>query len=175
MKLKRFDHMNCSLAQTLDVIGERWTLLILRDIFFGARRFGELQRGLGVAKNILSARLNRLVEEGILEKTGGEDGGFAEYRLTDKGLDLQPILLSMTHWGDRHKPHPAGKRLEFVERDSGKPIRPMRVLSHEGEELHPLDIKAVPGPALADGASLNRSRGSSRRRKSAATAATKER
>lgn len=168
MKLKRFDHMNCSLAQTLDIIGERWTLLILRDVFFGSRRFGELQSGLGVAKNILSVRLNRLLDEGILEKTGGEDGGFAEYRLTDKGLDLQPILLSMTHWGDKYKPHPAGVRLEFVERASGKPIRPMGVLNYKGEVLHPRDVKAVPGPALAEGSPLKRG-GSSRKGNSAVT------
>ncbi|WP_116368258.1 winged helix-turn-helix transcriptional regulator [Parahaliea mediterranea] len=150
MKLKRFDDMNCSLAQTLDVIGERWTLLILRDAFFGARRFSEFQRSLGVAKNILSTRLNRLVDEGILQRSAGADGGHPEYRLTEKGLALQPVLLAMTHWGDRYRPHPGGKRLEFVERSSGKPIRPMTVLNHAGKPLKPMDVKAVAGPALDD-------------------------
>src|SRR5688572_10322150 len=116
--------MNCSLAQTLDVIGERWTLLILRDAFFGIRRFDDFQRDLGIARNILSTRLRRLVEEGILERRV-VDAGRAEYVLTDKGLDLQPVLLSMTHWGDKHRPHSKGKRVVFVDRATDRPIAPM--------------------------------------------------
>ena len=84
MKLKSFDHMNCSLALTLDVIGERWTLLILREAFFGKKRFEEFQKSLGIARNILSSRLNRLVSEGILEKRPVEARRF-EYVLTQKG------------------------------------------------------------------------------------------
>lgn len=144
MRYKRFDHMNCSLAQTLDVIGERWTLLILRDAFFGVKRFGHFQRNLGIAKNILTARLNRLVEEGILDKCDSPEGAHAEYVLTEAGWDLQPILLSMTHWGDKHKPPADGERLVFVERRTGEPIRIMSVLSRDGRELGPRDIKAVP-------------------------------
>jgi len=148
MKYKTFDHMNCSLAQTLDVIGERWTLLILRDAFFGLKRFGQFQSSLGIARNILTSRLNRLIEEGILEKRQSEEGAHSEYWLTEKGLDLQPILLSMTHWGDAHKRDPRGERLVFVERATGEPIQPMRVMSQDGRPLHARDVKAVPGPAL---------------------------
>jgi DNA-binding HxlR family transcriptional regulator len=147
MKLKSFDHMNCSLAQTLDVIGERWTLLILRDAFFGRKRFEEFQKSLGIARNILTARLNRLVDEGILEKRPAEAGRF-EYVLTPRGLELQPVLLAMTHWGDRHKPNPHGARLVFVERATGAPIAPMAVHSADGRVLKPRDIKAVPGPGI---------------------------
>lgn len=147
MKLKSFDHMNCSLAQTLEVIGERWTLLILRDAFFGSKRFEAFQTNLGIARNILTTRLNRLVEEGILEKRPIE-GGRHEYLLTDKGWDLQPILLSMTHWGDKYKAHPLGKRLVFVERATGKPIAPMAVRAADGRVLGPRDIKSKRGPAL---------------------------
>jgi DNA-binding HxlR family transcriptional regulator len=147
MKLKSFDHMNCSLAQTLDVIGERWTLLVLRDAFFGARRFEEFQKSLGIARNILTARLSRLVEEGILEKRPVESGR-SEYVLTEKGLDLQPVLLAMTHWGDRHKPHPRGKRVVFVDRASGKPIQPMTVRAADGRVLKPREVTARRGPAL---------------------------
>ena len=147
MKLKSFDHMNCSLAQTLDVIGERWTLLILRDAFFGIRRFDQFQRDLGIARNILAARLNRLVDEGILERRPTDDSRH-EYVLTDKGLALQPVLLAMTHWGDRYKPNPKGDRVVFVERATGKPIAPMDVRSHDGRTLGPREIKAVPGPGL---------------------------
>ena len=149
MKLKPFDSMNCALAQTLDIIGERWTLLILRDAFFGARRFDEFQHNLGIARNILTTRLKRLVDEGILEKRP-VDAGRHEYVLTAKGLDLQPVLLSMTHWGDRYKPSPKGRRLVFVERASGDPIADMSARSADGRALKPLDIKGVPGPGFDD-------------------------
>ncbi len=139
--------MNCSLAQTLDVIGERWTLLILRDAFFGIRRFDQFQRDLGIARNILAARLSRLVDEGILERRPTDDSR-NEYVLTDKGLALQPVLLAMTHWGDRYKPNPKGDRVVFVERATGKPIARMDVRSHDGRTLGPREIKAVPGPGL---------------------------
>ncbi len=148
MKYKSFDHMNCSLAQTLNVIGERWTLLILRDAFFGAKRFGQFEKSLGVAKNILTSRINLLVDEGILEKRESAEGAHSEYVLTEKGWDLQPVLLSMTHWGDKYKPDKRGKRLTFVERATGKPIREMSAVSKDGRQLRPRDIRAKAGPAL---------------------------
>jgi DNA-binding HxlR family transcriptional regulator len=148
MKYKSFGHMNCSLAQTLSVIGERWTLLILRDAFFGAKRFGQFERSLGIAKNILTARLNMLVDEGILEKRDSAEGAHPEYVLTRKGLDLQPILLAMTHWGDKYKADARGDRLVFVERASGRPIRRMSAVSEDGRSLQPRDVQARPGPAL---------------------------
>ncbi len=149
MKYKSFEHMNCSLAQTLNIIGERWTLLILRDAFFGAKRFGQFERSLGIAKNVLTTRLNMLVDEGIMEKRTSDEGAHPEYVLTEAGLELQPILLSMTHWGDKHRPHPKGDRLVFVERETGEPIRPMSVVSQDGRELEPRDVRAVPGPAVS--------------------------
>jgi DNA-binding HxlR family transcriptional regulator len=145
MKLKSFDHMNCSLAQTVEAIGERWTLLILREAFFGKKRFEEFQKGLGIARNILTARLNRLVEQDILAKRPVEAGRY-EYVLTPRGLELQPVLLAMTHWGDKNKPHPRGKRVVFVERATGKAIAPMAVRSADGRVLSARDIKATPGP-----------------------------
>lgn len=148
MKHKKFDQMNCSLAQTLDIIGERWTLLILRDAFFGARKFSQFQESLGIARNILTTRLNRLVEEEIFEKHAESEGGHYIYRLTDKGLALQPVLLAMTHWGDEYKAHPKGKRLTFVERNTQLPIRSMSAISQDGRSLEPRDIQAVQGPAL---------------------------
>ncbi|MGI9325854.1 MAG: winged helix-turn-helix transcriptional regulator [Pseudomonadales bacterium] len=150
MKYKSFDQMNCSLAQTLNILGERWTLLILRDAFFGAKRFGQFERNLGIAKNILTARLNMLVDEGIMEKRESHEGAHPEYVLTEQGLDLQPILLSMTHWGDKHRPHPRGDRLVFVDRESGEPIRSMSVVSQDGRTLKPWGIRAVPGRAMQE-------------------------
>ena len=148
MKYKTFEHMNCSLAQTLNIVGERWTLLILRDAFFGARRFSQFERNLGIAKNILSARLNMLVHEGIMERRESTEDARAEYVLTELGWDLQPLLLSMTHWGDKHRPHPKGQRLVFVDRESGRPIQPMTVRSEDGRSLNPHEVRATAGPAL---------------------------
>jgi DNA-binding HxlR family transcriptional regulator len=93
----------CPVASTLEVIGERWTLLIVRDVFLGIRRFEDIQRDLGVARNILQARLERLVEEGILVKRPYQERPLrSEYRLTEKGADLWPVLVAMLQWGDRH-------------------------------------------------------------------------
>jgi DNA-binding HxlR family transcriptional regulator len=139
--------MNCSLAQALDVIGERWTLLILRDAFFGTKRFNQFERNLGIARNILTSRLQQLVAEGILEKRR-EEGDHHSYVLTTKGLDLQPVLLAMTHWGDAHRPHPKGARVIFVERATGKPIARMSATSRDGRALRPREVKAVPGPGF---------------------------
>ncbi|MCC5885117.1 MAG: helix-turn-helix transcriptional regulator [Gammaproteobacteria bacterium] len=139
--------MNCSLAQTLEVVGERWTMLILRDAFFGIRRFEEFQRRLGIARNILSARLSHLVTEGILERHSVSPGGkWAEYRLTAKGKALQPALLALVQWGDYWYPNEDGIRVEFFDRRSGDSILPIRAYSQDGEALEPRDIGARPGP-----------------------------
>lgn len=147
MKLKSYSDMDCSLAQTLEIVGERWTLLILRDAFFGISRFEQFQKRLGIARNILSARLATLVEAGILERRSLTEGGRrAEYHLTDKGRDLQPALLALTQWGDRWYPgEHAGPRIEFVDRESQQPIRELRPLAADGRELAPRDIRARPG------------------------------
>jgi DNA-binding HxlR family transcriptional regulator len=147
MKLKSFDTMNCSLALALEVVGERWTLLILREAFFGRKRFDDFRKNLGIARNILSARLNRLVGEGIFEKRLVGTGRF-EYVLTQKGLDLQPVMLAMVHWGDEYAPHAHGKRLIFIEAATGQPIAPMAVRNRDGRVLKPREIRATPGPGL---------------------------
>tara|TARA_R110002073_G_scaffold3998_14_gene26977 strand:+ start:629 stop:1135 length:507 start_codon:yes stop_codon:yes gene_type:complete len=146
MKLKSFDHLNCSLAQTLSVIGEHWTMLIIRDAFFGFRRFDQFQKNLGIARNVLSDRLKKLVAAEVLEKSDGP--GHSEYRLTEKGLALQPLMIAMTHWGDKYMPHPKGQRLKFVDRRDGKPIKTSGVYAADGRRLKPKEIKAKPGPAF---------------------------
>ncbi len=148
MKYKSFDHMNCSLAQTLSIIGERWTLLILRDAFFGKRRFRQFEKSLGIAKNILSARLAMLVDEGILEKVDADEGEHQEYVLTEAGFALQPVLLAMTHWGDQFRPNPNGTRLVFTDGSTGQPIQPMGVLAEDGRRLEPREVRAVEGPGF---------------------------
>ncbi|HEY6430141.1 MAG TPA: helix-turn-helix domain-containing protein [Acidimicrobiales bacterium] len=93
----------CPVAGSLEVVGERWTLLIIRDVFLGIRRFEDIQRDLGVARNVLQARLERLVEHGILVKRPYQDRPVrCEYRLTEKGADLWPVLVALLKWGDRY-------------------------------------------------------------------------
>ncbi len=148
MKYKSLAHMNCALAQALEVVGERWTLMILRDAFFGARRFSQFQKHLGISKNILSTRLNRLVEDGIMTRHPAPDGAHQEYLLTERGMDLQPVMLALMHWGEKHKPNPNGSRLIFVERESGEPIQPVSAMSRDGRRLSGRQIKATAGPGL---------------------------
>src|SRR5205823_14777410 len=100
---KDYAGQNCSIAGTLELIGERWTLLVLRDAFLGVRRFDDFQRDLGVARNVLAARLGRLVDEGVLERVAYQERPERfEYRLTEKGLDLWPVLATLMQWGDQH-------------------------------------------------------------------------
>jgi DNA-binding HxlR family transcriptional regulator len=95
----------CSIARSLELIGERWTLLIVRDVFRGQRRFDALQKDLGIARNVLANRLDRLVEEEILVKRQYQDRPPRyEYFLTEKGIDLWPVLVSLVKWGDKHEP-----------------------------------------------------------------------
>lgn len=154
MKLKSYADMDCSLAQSLEVVGERWTLLILRDAFFGVRRFEQFQKRLGVARNILSARLGTLVDAGILERRALSDGGRrAEYHLTEKGRDLQPVMLALTQWGDAWYPgEQPGPRIEFVDREAGQPIRRLRPQAADGRELAPHEIRARSGSVDLDAA-----------------------
>ena len=100
---RTYDDQDCSIARTLEILGERWTLLIVRDIFSGRRRFDQLQDGLGVARNVLATRLGRLIEEGVVEKRAYRERPVRhEYFLTEKGLDLWPVLIAMLAWGDRY-------------------------------------------------------------------------
>ncbi len=100
----------CSMASTLEIIGERWTILIVRDIFLGIRRFDDLQRDLGVARNILQSPLERLVEHGIVVKRPYQERPVRyEYRLTTKGADLWPVLVALLHWGDRYAIRASGR------------------------------------------------------------------
>jgi DNA-binding HxlR family transcriptional regulator len=141
----------CSIAKALEVVGERWSLLIVRDVMNGNRRFGELQQGLGVARNVLSARLQRLVEEDILERRSYQSSPERyEYFLTEKGLDLWPALVALLAWGDRHSPEPDGPPMLIVHKGCGGAVSDRGVCQSCGKVLHARDARAVPGPgALA--------------------------
>lgn len=149
MKHKSFENMNCSIAQALEVVGERWALLIIKEALAGLKRFSEFQKKLGVAKNILSTRLNRLTEEGIMVKQIPDGAGQPEYLLTPKGMDLHTVLISLMHWGDKHKPHPEGLRMYYVDRKNGDPVQPMAMHSKDGRVLAPEDVQLVLGPGLS--------------------------
>jgi DNA-binding HxlR family transcriptional regulator len=139
----------CSIAKALEVVGERWSLLIVRDVMNGHRRFGELQQGLGVARNVLSARLQRLVEEDILERQPYQTSPERyEYFLTEKGLDLWPALIALLAWGDRHSPEPGGPPMLIVHKECGGPVNDRGICASCGEVLHARDARAVPGPGV---------------------------
>lgn len=137
----------CSIAKALEVIGERWSLLIVRDVMNGNRRFDELQGGLGVARNVLSARLQRLVEEDILERRPYQESPQRfEYFLTEKGLDLWPALIALLAWGDRHSPEPGGPPMLIVHKECGGPVSDRGVCEACGKTLRARDARALPGP-----------------------------
>jgi DNA-binding HxlR family transcriptional regulator len=140
----------CSIANSLEVIGERWSLLIVRDVFNGNRRFGEMQASLGVARNVLSARLQRLVEEDILERRRYQESPDRyEYFLTEKGLELWPTLIALLNWGDRYSPSPGGAPKIILHKVCGGHVSDRGVCEKCGETLHARDAIQVPGPGRA--------------------------
>jgi len=147
----RFDDQNCGIARSLDVLGDWWTLLIIRDAFFGIRRFGDFQRDLGISRNVLSLRLRRLVENGILDRVDvGEHGERFEYRLTDKGDALLPILTTLREWGDEWVFGDGNEPLIMRDRQSGQRLPQTRVRDQSGRVLSRRDIRAEAGPGADD-------------------------
>jgi len=141
-----YEGQNCSVARALEVVGERWTLLIVRDVSFGLRRFDELQENLGIARNVLADRLNRLVEEGVLERVRySERPERFEYRLTRKGRDLDIALSGLRQWGDRYLSDKAPRVLR--RKSDKKPV--VAALVPKGTRvLSPDDVELVPGPGF---------------------------
>jgi DNA-binding HxlR family transcriptional regulator len=145
----------CSIAKALEVIGERWSLLIVRDVMNGRRRFDELQKGLGVARNVLSARLQRLVEEDILERRPYQESPERfEYFLTEKGLDLWPSLVALLGWGDRHTEYPDGPPLLVIHKECGGRVSDRGICESCGQTLNARDARAVPGSGDAGAVAL---------------------
>ncbi len=129
----------CPVARALDSIGDWWSLLIIRDAFDGMRRFGEFQRSLGVAKNILTVRLRRLVADGILERAASPGGNAQEYILTAKGQDLFPVIVGLRQWGESHFYGKKERHSVLLDRSRNRPVRRLEVLSHDGKVLKPDD------------------------------------
>jgi DNA-binding HxlR family transcriptional regulator len=146
-----FGDMNCSVAQCLEVVGEWWSLLIVRDAFLGVRRFDDFQARLGISRNILNQRLNKLVDDGVLERVPYEEHPpRSEYRLTDKGRDLWHVVTAMRQWGDRWAA-PDGAPVKMRHTACGRVVNAVAVCSHCGERLDVRSVTAVPGPGAAEG------------------------
>ncbi len=137
--------MECSIARTLEVIGERWSLLIVRDAFYGVTRFDDFQRDLGLARNVLTNRLAKLVEQGVLERHQYEERPPRfEYRLTPKGRELLPVVLAMMRWGNKWANPREEAPVTLTHLPCGSDTEPLVTCSECGEELHLRDLRAHP-------------------------------
>jgi DNA-binding HxlR family transcriptional regulator len=140
---------NCSVKRTLDIVGEKWTLLVLREAFYGARRFDEFQRRLGCARNLLAERLASLVAAGLLSREAYREPKQrerSEYRLTDKGLDLLPAVIALMHWGDTWEADPAGPPVVVAHRSCHQPVELVLRCSSHKRPLTARETEALPGP-----------------------------
>ena len=143
MRWEEIGKLPCSVARTLGVVGDRWTLLILRDCFLGAHRFDEFEASLGLSPHLLSTRLGKLVEHGILERRPYRERPTRhEYRLTEKGRDLYPVIASLLRWGDRWMGGDDAPPFELVHRRCGHRTTPTLTCSECGESIDARDMKA---------------------------------
>ena len=144
-----YDSANCAIGAAVDIIGERPTFLALREVFNGVRRFDDMQRRTAMPRQVLSDRLARLVDEGLLRKVPYRDSGQRsrdEYRLTDKGLDLYPVLVALMAWGDQYAVGPDGPLAMLRHRDCGEPVE-LRLSCQAGHVLESArEVTPVPGP-----------------------------
>jgi DNA-binding HxlR family transcriptional regulator len=149
MLKREYEGQNCSIARALEIVGERWTLLIIRDVFLGVRRFDELQESLGVARNVLTDRLNRLVGEGVLERVPySERPTRYEYRLTAKGRDLNIALSGLRQWGDKYLSEKPSRLLR--RKADNQPV--IAAFVPKGADVLRFDeVELVPGPGLKVG------------------------
>ncbi len=149
MRWNDIDQMTCSLARTLSVIGDRWTMLILRDAFLGVRRFEDFEKDLKMPRHRLSERLRKLVEQNALTRVQYQTRPRRfEYRLTEKGVDLYPVIVSLMNWGDRWMAGADGPPVELIHRNCGKQIVPALKCPECDEEIRAREMTARPGPAL---------------------------
>ena len=139
-----YEDQNCAIARTLELIGERWTLLIVRDAFHGLTRFDEFQRSLGTATNVLSARLQKLVDAGVLDQPSGPRG---PYQLTPKGLDLWPVVVTLLQWGERYEGNPDGPEVVVMHTSCEHEADSHLSCDHCGKPLALGDLRLAPGPS----------------------------
>lgn len=147
MKWNDLEQEACSVARTVSVIGDRWTLLVLRDCFLGVRRFDEFQQRLGISRPMLADRLAKLVEAGVLRKAAYQESPARyEYRLTRKGLDLHPVIMAIVHWGDVHMAGKAGRPLLHRHTGCGHLFDPVTTCSECHAALRARDVSVERGP-----------------------------
>lgn len=140
MRRTSLNDADCPIARALDAVGDWWSLLIVRDAMFGLRRFGEFQKSLGMAKNILTARLRDLVAAGILDAVPASDGSaYKDYVLTQKGRDLFTVLVALRQWGETHQFPDSACRVELLDREQGNPVRPLELHAADGRLLSSAD------------------------------------
>jgi len=148
MKRTSLEGDGCPIARSLDAIGDWWSMLIIRDAMLGRRRFGEFQKSLGLAKNILSSRLRMLVDQGILKLTPASDGSaYQEYVLTDKGRGIFPILVALRQWSEEFDDHPDDIATIMVDRRNGRPVCKLELRAQDGRLLDAADTVLKPRPA----------------------------
>jgi DNA-binding HxlR family transcriptional regulator len=144
-----YETANCTIGAAIGILGEKWTFLVLREAFTGVRRFDDIQRRTQAPRQILSDRLARLVRQGLLRKVPYQDHGQRsryEYRLTDKGLDLYPVIVALMEWGERYAAGPAGPQALLTHRDCGQPVRLQLTCAHGHTVPSAREITPVPGP-----------------------------
>lgn len=147
LKPEKFDPLKRSVGHVLEIIGEGWSILIIREAFLGTRRFEEFQGRLGIARNILTTRLKKLCANEILDRVPVKEGAKRhEYILTSKGKDMMPLLVALTQWGDKWVFGENNEPVIFLDREKGDPIARVQVYSATGEVLRPRDIMIQAGP-----------------------------
>ena len=147
LKPEKHDPLKRSVGHVLDIIGEGWSILIIREAFLGTRRFEEFQGRLGIARNILTARLKKLCANEILDRVPVKEGAKRhEYILTTKGKEMMPLLVALTQWGDKWVFGDDNKPVIFLDREQGQPIPQVQVYSARGEVLKPRDVMIKAGP-----------------------------
>lgn len=147
MQRKSFGTMSCPIARSLERVGEWWSILILRDAFLGVTQFDQFQKSLGIAPNMLTRRLNALVENGLLERRlYQQHPPRHEYVLTGRGRDFRPVLWALLAWGNKHFA-PEGPSVIVVDRETGRPADPVLVDRVTGKEMTAEKFRSAPGPA----------------------------
>jgi DNA-binding HxlR family transcriptional regulator len=149
MKWSELADQPCSVARSVAVIGDRWTLMILRDLFLGVRRFEDFERRLGISRSVIAERLKLLVDEGVLRRDAYQERPLRhEYRLTEKGLALHPVIMAIVHWGDDWYAGEAGPPLLHRHRACGCDFTPVMTCSECNEPIGARDVEVRPGPGL---------------------------
>jgi DNA-binding HxlR family transcriptional regulator len=140
---------NCTIARAMAILGEKWTVVVLRDIFAGIRRFDDMRERSGIPRQVLANRLATLVDSGVLRRVPYREPGARprhEYRLTDKGFDLYPVLAAVAEWGNRHLADPEGPPVAIVHRDCGEEVRTVMRCTAGHDALKPREVASAPGP-----------------------------